>query len=363
MLYLASVGVFAGLLVVLAVGLLMAERLLVNYGVCTVHVNRDERVLEVEGGRTLLETFYDNEIFIPSACGGRGTCTYCKVTVLNGGGPVLSTETALLTRPEVRAGVRLACQVKVKQDLDVVVPEEYLNVQAFVATVSSTRDLTHDTKEIRLALVEPDRIEFTPGQYVQVRVPTREGDVFRAYSISSGTDVQNEVELIVRLVPGGLGSTYLHSVAPGDEVGFVGPFGEFELSDDPGVEVVCVGGGCGLAPIKSIVETLCTRWPDRPCRLFFGCRTPRDVFHLDHFQTLERRHPNLHVVYALSDPLPDGETWDGERGFVHLSVDRHLTPGTGRQAFLCGPEPMIEAVMRVLEDKGLRDADIFYDKF
>jgi Na+-transporting NADH:ubiquinone oxidoreductase subunit F len=173
------------------------------------------------------------------------------------------------------------------------------------------------------------------------------------------------VELVVRLVPGGIGSTYLHNLRAGDSVTFTGPFGEFRLSEDPATELVCVAGGCGLAPVKSILWTACARWPARPLWLFFGCRARRDLLYFDEFKALAARHPALQVVYALSDPLAPGETWDGDLGFIHLAVDKHLpaAPGAKRQAFLCGPEPMIVAVTKVLESKGLRAADIFYDKF
>jgi Na+-transporting NADH:ubiquinone oxidoreductase subunit F len=171
------------------------------------------------------------------------------------------------------------------------------------------------------------------------------------------------VETVVRLVPGGIGSTYLHNLQVGDPVTFTGPYGDFYLNEDPSVEIVCVGGGCGMAPMRNIIYTLYDRWPDRSCWLFFGCRTTRDVFYHEEFRELARAHPNLRVVYALSDRLDPDEQWDGETGFIHLAVDKCLEPDVNRQAFLCGPPPMIEAVMRVLEDKGVGPRDIFYDKF
>jgi len=361
--FLLSAAVFAGLLLCLATLLLIAERALVNYGECEVSVNAGERVLVTEGGGTLLAALYDAEIFIPSACGSKGSCGFCKVTVLSGGGPVLPTETPYLTRREMRAGLRLACQVKVKESLAVAMPEEYLNVRLYQATVTSTRELTYDIKEIRLELVEPEEIEFLPGQYVQVQAPSPEGPVFRAYSISSPVFQTRSVELVVRLVPGGIGSTYLHTRQPGDPVVFTGPFGDFRLREDPETELVCVSGGCGMAPTRCLIYSLLERWPDRRCWLFFGCRGPADVFYLEAYQELARRHPNFTVVYALSDPLQPGETWDGDTGFIHLAVDKHLQTSGRRQAFLCGPPPMIEAVTTVLRDKGLLDDDIFYDKF
>jgi len=355
--------VFVAVLVGLAALLTVAERLLINYGICLIDINAGERTQEVEGGQTLLSALIGEEIFIPSACGGRGSCGYCKITVVSGGGPVLPTETPYLTRKEIRDGLRLACQVKVREDLQVRIPEDLLNVRLYNATVQSTVSLTHDIKEIRLSLNEPAEISQRPGQYVQVQAPSPEGPVFRAYSISSPSYRTDVVELIVRLVPGGIGSTYLHNLEVGDPVVFTGPYGEFRLDEDPRTEIVCVGGGCGMAPMKNIIYTIYDRWPDRGCWLFFGCRTTRDVFYLDEFRALGEKHPNFREVYALSDPLEPEEEWDGETGFIHLSVDKHLDAGLKRQAFLCGPPPMIEAVMRVLEEKGLREEDIFYDKF
>ncbi len=220
----------------------------------------------------------------------------------------------------------------------------------FDATVASATQLTHDIKEIRMQLDEPAEISQRPGQYVQIQAPSDEGPVFRAYSISSAAHEPNVVELVVRLVPG-------------DKVNFTGPYGEFYLNEDPSVEIVCVGGGCGMAPMKNIIDTLYNRWPDRTCWLFFGCRTTEDVFYLERFREMARKHPNFHVIYALSDKLQDGEKWDGETGFIHLSVDKHLEEGVPRQAFLCGPPLMIEAVTRTLTAKGLKPEDIFYDEF
>jgi Na+-transporting NADH:ubiquinone oxidoreductase subunit F len=259
--------------------------------------------------------------------------------------------------------VRLACQVKVREDMEIRIPEEMLNVKLFSATVASTRSVTDDIKEICLSLNEPAEISQRPGQYVQVQAPSPEGPVFRAYSVSSATYDTDVVELVVRIVPGGIASTYLHSLKEGDPVTFTGPFGEFYLNENPDVEIVCVAGGCGMAPVKNIIYSLIRRWPERSCWLFFGCRTTRDIFYLDDFQKLSREHPNFHVVYALSDPLEPGEEWDGETGFIHLSLDKLLQAGDKRQAFLCGPPPMIEAVTRVLQDKGMKAEEIFYDQF
>ncbi len=363
MIYLWSVLAFGGLAVALAALLMVAERLLVNYGICKLDINAGERPLEVDGGQTLLSSLYANDIFIPSACGGKGSCGHCKITVAAGGGPVLPTETPHLTRKEIRSNLRLACQVKIREDIYVRIPEELLNVKMYSSTVESVVDLTHDIREICLQLDDSAEISHRPGQYVQIQAPSLNGPVFRAYSISSPVYERDAVELVVRLVPDGIGSTYLHNLNVGDTVNFTGPYGEFYLNEDPSVEIICVGGGCGMAPVKNIIYTLYERWPDRSCWLFFGCRTTQDVFYLKRFVELSEKHPNFHVVYALSDELGEGQKWDGETGFIHLSVDKYLEAGVRRQAFLCGPPPMIEAVIRVLEGKGVYPEDIFYDEF
>lgn len=363
MVYLWSVLCFSGLTVALAIWLMISERLLVDYGVCKLDINAGEKPLEVDGGRTLLSTLYANEIFIPSACGGKGSCGHCKITVTAGGGPVLPTETPFLARKEIRSNLRLACQVKIREDIYVRIPSDLLNVRMFTSTVESIVDLTHDIKEIRLRLEEPDQISHRPGQYVQVQAPSLEEPVFRAYSISSPVYEPNLVELVVRLVPGGIGSTYLHDLQVGETVNFTGPYGEFVLTENPSVEIVCVGGGCGMAPMKNIIFTIYNKWPDRSCWLFFGCRTTKDIFYLEQFEKLAKKHTNFHVVYALSDKLDKNEKWAGETGFIHLAVDKKLEKGIRRQAFLCGPPPMIEAVTRVLEEKGVNAEDIFYDEF
>ena len=364
MIYLWAILVFSLLLVGLAVALIVAERLLVNYGICHIDINATERELDVQGGQTLLEALNGAEIWIPSACGGKGSCGYCKVRVLTGGGDEpLPTETPFLDRREVRNHTRLACQVKVRQDMTLRIPEELLNVKLYAATVKSTVAMTYDIKEIRFTLDEPTDIRHRPGQYVQVLAPSPEGPVSRAYSISSPTYENDEVELNVRLIPGGIGSTYLHNLQVGDAVSLTGPYGEFVLNEDGEAEIICVGGGAGMAPMKNIIYSLYDRWPERSCWLFFGCRTTRDIFYLKEYEELARKHPNFHVVYALSDELGPDEKWDGETGFVHLSVDKYLQPGVKRQAFLCGPPPMIDAVTEVLKEKGLRERDIFYDKF
>ena len=345
-------GLFAG-------ALLVADRLIATYGPCELLINGKES-LTVEGGCTLMDALYDNEIYIPSGCGGQGTCGHCKVTVLSGGGPVLPTELPLLAREEIEEGVRLACQVKVKQEIALSIPEEWFKTGRFTATVAAARMLTKDIREIRLRLLEPPDIDFRPGQYVQAEIPAGGGFEHRAYSISSTPRQRREIELVVRLVAGGLGSTYLHKVPVGQEVTFTGPYGEFVLSEVPETEVVCVAGGCGIAPIKSILLHLAGRWPARRCTLFLGVRTTGDLLYLEEFERQARERAGFELYLSLSEP---DAGWDGERGMIHESVDRHLSGGGRRQAFLCGPEPMVEATVEVLLKKDVPREMIYYDNW
>ncbi|WP_455383665.1 FAD-binding oxidoreductase [Salinispira pacifica] len=359
-----AVAVTTAIFIALAVFLLIAERYLANYGVCSVTINKGSSLFEQQGGVSLLNALYEHKVYVPSACGGKGSCGFCKVSVVEGGGPLLPTEIPFMSRAEQRSGIRLACQVKVKQNIEIQIPEELLAVKQFRARVSAIRNLTHDIKEVNLELIEPEHISHHPGQYVQLEAPDPDGGtIHRAYSISSPVYEDTKVQLVVRLVPGGIASTYVHNLTEGDEVVFTGPYGEFRIDENPEREIVLVGGGCGMAPLKNIVYTAESRWPERKINLFFGARTTKDIFYLDTFKALMADHPNLRVHYALSDPLGEDEQWDGETGFVHLSVDKHLKDESDLQAFLCGPPPMIDAVTRILKEKGARDEDIFYDKF
>lgn len=360
---LIAVGVNLGIFLVLSIWLLISEKLMVRYGKCVITINDGSLVLEKDGGVTLLTALYENKVFIPSACGGKATCGYCKVNVINGGGPVLPTEIPFLSRGELRSGTRLACQIKLKENIEITLPEDLLAVKEYRARVSLVRKLTHDMKEINLDLIEPNEIHHKPGKYVQIQAPGPDGAVFRAYSISTPDYVKDKVQLIIRLVPGGIASTYLHNLKEGDEVTFTGPYGEFRLSENPDTAVLCIGGGSGMAPIASIIDSIYNRWPERTCYLFFGCRTTGDVFYLDKFKKMAEKYPNLKVCYALSDPIKEDEDWDGDTGFIHLSVDKRLPKNLDLQTFLCGPPPMIEAVQEVLKNKGYNPEDAFYDKF
>ena len=345
----------------MAIILIIADRLFCNYGPCKVTINNKEPYV-ITGGGKLLEALYQRKIFIPSACGGKGTCGFCKVSVLDGGGQILPTEEPFMTKEELGRKTRLACQVKIKQDIVIKVKDEYLDVMEYKAVVAHARMVTHDTREISLKLIEPKEIKFKPGQYVQVMVPGEGEPVYRAYSISSSPSVKNNIELLVRLIPGGLCSSYLHNVKVNEEITFTGPYGEFALDISPDNELICVGGGCGMAPMRSILRHLKDVAPGIKCSLYFGARTTKDIMYMEEFLQDKKLMRNFEIHYALSEPQHSPD-WKGETGFIHESVARNTGKDGKRQAFLCGPPLMIKATMKVLKEKGFSRKRVFYDEF
>jgi len=229
---------------VLAVLLVIAERYLANYGECKIQIN-DQKEIQVNGGTSLLSALSSQKIFLPSACGGRGTCAYCKCKVQNGAGPLLPTEVPFLTQTEIESQIRLSCQVKVKQDLQISIPEALFAIQKFDSEIELIQDLTYDIKLIRLKLLEPDHIQFKAGQYVQlVSQPYGKvkGSVQRAYSIASPTYETGIVDLMIRLVPEGICTTWVHEVLKEkDHVQIIGPMGDFKMHEGEG-EIIMVAG-------------------------------------------------------------------------------------------------------------------------
>ena len=348
------------ILVTLAIILVVAEKYLVTYGECKITINK-EKILTVQGCGSLLNYFAESKIFIPSACGGKATCGYCKVEVLSGGGRILPTEEVFIPRPDRIKGVRLACQVKVKNDIDVLISPELLNAQELKVTVFKIVDLTSDIKHVVLRLDDPKEIKFKPGQYVQFKIP--ETDEFRAYSIASSPLQHNIIELVVRLVPGGLCSSYIHEFLDMyDHITLTGPFGDFYLREDSDRDIICIGGGCGMAPIRSILLHLKAKGMPRKVMYFFGARSKKDLFFTEELQALEMEFPNFKYIPALSEPKPQ-DNWDGETGFITQAVERLMPEGFGQEAYLCGPPPMIDASIKVLTKKGVHEIHIYYDKF
>lgn len=360
MAFIVPVLVMASISASLATLLAFADKYIASYGECKILINKDKELI-IEGGNTLLSYLVDSKIFIPSACGGRGTCGYCKLKVLEGGGPVLPTETPHLTRQDILHSVRIACQVKVKNDIELAIPEDLLAAQQFKTIIEKIDDLTHDTKRLVFRLLEPKEISFKPGQYVQFCISgTNE---FRAYSIASQPSITDRVELMVRLIPGGLCSTYMHeALEEEDEAYLTGPYGEFFLREGSNKDIICVGGGCGMAPIKSIINHLLENGSERNITYFFGARQKRDLFYTDELRKFEKEHENFRFIPALSEPKPE-DNWTGEVGFITQVMQKYLEYNKNREAYLCGPPPMIDAAIGVLASKGISINEIYYDKF
>ncbi|MFA4843241.1 MAG: FAD-binding oxidoreductase [Candidatus Omnitrophota bacterium] len=348
------------ILVVIAILLVVAEKYLVTYGECKITINK-EKILTINGGSSLLSCFAENKIFIPSACGGKATCGYCKIEVLSGGGHILPTEEVFISRQDRLKGVRLACQVKVKNDLEVLISPDLLNAQEIKVTVVKITDLTSDIKHVFLRVDEPASVKFKPGQYMQFKIP--EMDEFRAYSVASPPSQETIMELIVRLVPGGLCSTYIHEALDiNDQITLTGPFGDFYLRDESPRNIICIGGGCGMAPIRSILHHLKEKGMSRKVMYFFGARSKKDLFFTEELFSLSRQFPNFRYVPALSEPRPQ-DAWKGETGLITQVVERIMPEGGYTEAYLCGPPPMIDASIQVLRQKGVEEIYIYYDKF
>jgi len=362
--FLVGVGVVCAITLALTLLLILADALIANYGPCTIVINGNQ-TLTVEGGRNLLATLKDERIFIPSACGGRGSCGLCKVRIESGAGAPLATETPWLTPDEQAQHVRLSCQVKVKGNLSIAIPEELFNVRQYGTVVSSLRDLTHDIKEVRLKLADPASIAFKAGQFIQFEVPPyalTDEPVYRAYSLSSPPSETGEIELEIRYVPNGICTTYVHRhLKPGATVVVNGPYGDFFLRDSDR-EIICIAGGSGMAPIKSILLDMAEKKNPRKVCYFFGAHAKRDLFVLEEMKALEDRLPDFTFIPALSAPAPE-DRWTGETGLITEIVARHVTNATEAEAYLCGSPFMIDACIKVLREKGLPDERIFYDKF
>lgn len=348
----------------LATLLVLAERYILNYGECEIKIN-DEEGFRVQGGSSLLETLTQRKIFIPSACGGRGSCGYCKVKVLDGAGPLLPTEEPYLEEAERNEGVRLSCQVKIRNDVHVQIPEELLSIQEYECVCTDIQELTYDIKQFRFELKEPDRMKFIPGHYVQFLSPVYEGseeEVYRAYSISSDPSDEGFIELIVRLAPNGICTTYMFEhLRVGDPVRINGPYGDFRLADTD-VPVVFVAGGSGMAPIKSMLHEMLNTASTRTATYYFGVNTPKDLFFVEEMKAFEAKLPNFKFVPVLAMPEASNG-WKGETGLVTEALDRSLNTAGSYEAYLCGSPGMIDATIEVLKGHGMPLEHIYYDKF
>jgi Na+-transporting NADH:ubiquinone oxidoreductase subunit F len=354
----------------LALVIAVMDLILNNYGELEIDINAGKKKLAVRGGSPLLGTLSAEGIFLPSACGGRGSCGACKCKVVTDVGPVLPTETPYLSPAELEGGMRLACQVKVKKNLEIAIPEELFSVKKYRTKVERIRDLTYDIKEVTFAL-QGGEIEFSPGQYVQLVVPAYDKvpeSTQRAYSMSSKPADSKRVELLIRLVPGGIATTWVHKfLKEGQEVELVGPFGDFGVRDTPAT-MLCVAGGSGMAPFKSILYHMeeTGAWGEKEIWYFFGARTTKDMFYLEEMAELEKRWPRFHFVPALSEPKPE-ENWKGEVGLITDVLDRVVKEKVRKdrpmEGYLCGSPGMINACINVMKKNDLAEDKIYFDKF
>lgn len=400
-----GVAVFVVVIVALVVLLMLAKSKLVASADVAITVNDDpDKAIITPAGNTLLNTLAAHKIFIPSACGGKGTCGVCKVTVLEGGGALLPTETSHVNRGEAREGVRLSCQVKVKQDMKIEIDPEVFNVRKWKCRVRSNRNVATFIKELVLELPEGEEVPFRAGGYIQIECPPHvvkyadfdiqseyRGDwdkfnmwqfvskvdepVTRAYSMASYPLEKSIIMLNVRIaspppsmssVPPGKMSSYIFSLKPGDEVTISGPFGEF-FARETDNEMVFIGGGAGMAPMRShIFDQFRRLHTDRKVSFWYGARSKREAFYQEDFDEINAENENFDWHLALSDPLPEDE-WSGDTGFIHQVVfeqylKNHPAP-EDVEYYMCGPPMMNQAVINMLLDLGVEPENIMLDDF
>jgi len=403
--YLGVVG-FTTIVLALVVVILFARARLVATGDVRILINNDEKnALKVPAGGKLLTTLASRNIFLPSACGGGGTCAQCKCTVLEGGGDILPTETVHINRREAATGRRLSCQVVVKRDLKIVIPPEVFSIKKWDCEVISNPNVATFIKELTLKLPEGENVDFRAGGYIQIECPPHnlkysdfdiderfrsdwdkfnlwqyesqvKEAVVRAYSMANYPEERGIIKLNVRVatppprsqpsVPPGIMSSYIFNLKPGDRVTISGPYGEF-FAKETEAEMVFIGGGAGMAPMRShIFDRLKRIKTRRKMSYWYGARSLKEMFYVDEFDQLAREHDNFSWKVALSEPQPE-DNWTGLVGFIHqVLYDEYLKDHPNPEDceyYLCGPPPMIDAVTHMLDDLGVEQAMIAYDKF
>jgi len=398
-----GVVVFTGVILTLVIGLMLASKKLQPAGTVKIDINDGKKVLEVQPGVTLLSALSTQNVFLPSACGGGGTCAMCKCHVLEGGGSILPTETGHISKSDAKAGMRLGCQVKIKNDMKIHVHDEVLEIRKFEGTVRSNRNVATFIKEFIVDLPPGMDLNHKAGGYIQIDIPTydiafkdfniderfrpawdqfklwdlrakNDEPVFRAYSMANHPAEGNMVMLNVRIatpppkmqVQPGKASSYIFNLKPGDKVWISGPFGEF-FAKDTDREMLYIGGGAGMAPLRShIFDLLQTKRSTRKISYWYGARSSKEMFYEEDFRTLEKEFPNFKFNIAMSEPQPE-DNWTGYKGFIHQVVlenylKNHEDPSE-IEFYLCGPPPMIAAVNRMLFDMGVEKEMIAYDEF
>ena len=414
----AGTLLFLAVTLLLVVVLLVAKRYLVHSGKVDIEIN-GERHVEAESGKPLLSTMADSNVFLPSACGGKGSCGQCRVQVFEGGGDVLPTETVHFTRKEMKDSWRLACQVKVKQDMKIGVPASVLDIKEWECEVISNRNVATFIKEFVVALPPGEHMDFIPGSYAQIKIPPYEIDydrdidksligeeylpawekfglfalkcrntetTVRAYSMANYPAEGDRIMLTVRIatppfkpkpevgfqdVMPGIASSYIFTLKPGDKVRMSGPYGDFHPIFDSGKEMMWIGGGAGMAPLRAQIMhmTRALHTTDRVMNFFYGARALNEVFYLDDFLQIEKEFPNFHFHLALDrpDPAADAAGVKYTPGFVHQVIydtylKNHENP-EDIEYYMCGPGPMSAAVNKMLDSLGVEPENIHYDNF
>lgn len=407
----SSVIVFFAFNLLLVYIILFAKSRLTATGLVKITINGKE-ILETEAGSTLLTTLSTKKIFLPSACGGGGTCAMCRCQVLSGGGEILTTEVGYFTRKEQQTNWRLGCQVKVKQDMEIRIPEEIMGIKKWECEVVSNDNVATYIKELVVKLPEGEFLNFESGCYIQIDVPPCEIDfkndlykidnhfredydkfniwdlkmknpepIFRAYSMANHPAEGNIIMLNIRLATPpfdrkaggfmklnpGICSSYVFSLKPGDKITIAGPFGDFHIKPTKN-EMIYIGGGAGMAPLRSHLFHLfhTKKERDRKISYWYGGRSLREVFYTAHFRDIEKEFPNFQYNIALSEPLPE-DNWTGYTGFIHQVLyenylKNHPAP-EDVEYYLCGPPMMNAAVFKMLDELGVPPDNIAFDDF
>ncbi|TCO09619.1 NADH:ubiquinone reductase (Na(+)-transporting) subunit F [Natronoflexus pectinivorans] len=405
----ASVVIFLLLVLLLVSVLLYAKKKLTPSGTVTIDINDGEKALTVEPGQTLLTALGNNKIFLPSACGGGGTCAMCRCQVGDGAGGILPTETGFFTRKEQMNNWRLACQIKVREDIKMEIPHEILGIKKWDCEVVSNDSVATYIKEFVVKLPEGENLDFKSGGYIQIDVPKIEVDfkdievgekfreewekfkmfdlkmknpepTFRAYSMANHPAEGNIVMLNIRIatppfdrvnggfmkVNPGICSSYIFSRKPGDKVTISGPYGEFFIKETDR-EMMFIGGGAGMAPMRShIFHLFHTLKSGRKVTFWYGARSKKEIFYEEHFRAIEKEFPNFKFTIALSEPMPE-DNWEGSVGFIHQVIQdnylmNHEEP-EDIEFYICGPPMMNAAVTKMLYDLGVPDEMVAFDDF
>jgi Na+-transporting NADH:ubiquinone oxidoreductase subunit F len=400
-----STAMFVTIILILVLLLLWAKKQLVNSADVTIIINDDPaKALKVPAGSTLLSTLAANKIFIPSACGGMGSCGVCKVHVLDGGGSVLPTEEGWLSRGEIREHCRLSCQVKVKQDMKIEVEPEIFSVRKWQCKTRSNHNVATFIKELILELPPGEEVPFRAGGYIQIECPPHtvhykdfviepeyrgdwdkfnmwrfvskvDEEVVRAYSMANYPDERGIIMLNVRVasppprqpeLPPGKMSSFIFGLKPGDAVTISGPYGEF-FARDTEAEMVFIGGGAGMAPMRShIFDQFKRLRTARKVSFWYGARSLREAFYVEDFDGIQKEFPNFKWVLALSEPLPE-DNWTGPKGFIHQVVmNEYLKDHPAPEEcefYICGPPMMNDAVIKMAISLGVEPENVMFDDF